>query len=176
MCSLLCQHPCYAIDGIPETPRAFLATFLWVTMTLPPRLGSFLPLLELGLWSYVWVVAESVRPPALLCHTTRASSPACFKWQGPRPVLPLSCPLATAGFVCPLLPPVSCMVDQLSFGVGIRGTEEKKKLKDSCMEKLGSGEPCELVERHQQLQDSPCLLYTAEQEDWSIGMKRTWVS
>lgn len=103
----------------PRDAQSLLATFLWVTMSLQPRLGSFLPLLELGLWNYVWVVAESVRPPALLCHTTRASSPACFKWQGLRPVLPFSCPLATAGFVCHLLPPVSCMVDQLSFGVGI---------------------------------------------------------
>lgn len=110
--------PCQAIDGIPEMPRAFLATFLWVTMITQLRLGSFLFLLELGLWSYVWVVAESVSSPTLLRHATRASSPACCKFSHSYVLC------AIAGFVCPL--PYLLSRDQVSFGVGVLDTEEKQ--------------------------------------------------
>jgi hypothetical protein len=99
-------------------PRAFLATFLWVTMITQLRLGSFLFLLELGLWSYVWVVAESVSSPTLLRHATRASSPACCKFSHSYVLC------AIAGFVCPL--PYLLSRDQVSFGVGVLDTEEKQ--------------------------------------------------
>lgn len=137
--------PCYAIDGILEMPRAFLATFLWVTVITQLRLGSFLFLLELGLWRYVWVVAESVSLPALL-----PMPPGWFSCLLQEASLPFSCPLGHSRFCMPpltssLMYAWPCRL----WGGGYQGLKENKP-KDSCTEKLGLDEPCELVERHQQ--------------------------
>lgn len=124
--SLLCQCSLLGHRWNPRDARAFLATFLWVNNDHTTQAILFPLSALLGWWCYVWVVAETVSPSALLCHATRLALMPAASGKADAQFSHSHVLWVTAGFVCPSVPPFSCMLDQVSFGVGILGPEDKQ--------------------------------------------------